>query len=314
MLPRSSKYSTLSLFLRVVSLQKICDETPKAAENDKNSSTGIECLVLKLLSTHWIKLKSQNSAIISFLLDHCKDRIYAQAARILNEEVGEKWKGWTYEQIRSTIYIDGYHNVLSGFLAVYFYLSINQRNFTSSARIPIIVELAKHDLQKGSTIPEIVFSCCRYCPKKDALQKLIELGKESETANETAKSVLEFENHQGFTCMQSLFHLANISAKVDKNLGSMLSDVEESCEYLIDLAKFHNLDSTKYLNHTSKNGWTLFFQASKYSESITKRLLEENVHVNSVSDFFQTPEFEVSFLKIPLIQQFYFSFSLKLKK
>ena len=75
--------------------------------------------------------------------------------------------------------------------------------------------------------------------------------------------------------------------------GPMLREIEESCAYLIDLAKSFNLDLKNILNHTSKNGETLFSKASIYSETITRRLLDENVHVSSINDMFVTPYFRV---------------------
>ena len=75
--------------------------------------------------------------------------------------------------------------------------------------------------------------------------------------------------------------------------GRTLHEIEESCFYLIDLAKCLNLELKKILNHTAKDGTTLFFVASVCSERITRRLLEENVQVNCVDDKFVTPFFRV---------------------
>ena len=73
----------------------------------------------------------------------------------------------------------------------------------------------------------------------------------------------------------------------------MLRDIEESVEYLIGLAKKFELDMKKILNHTTKSGETLFMGASIFSEKITKRLIEEKVKVNSITDLFMTPFFRV---------------------
>ena len=73
----------------------------------------------------------------------------------------------------------------------------------------------------------------------------------------------------------------------------MLRDIEESCLYMIELARSSNLELEKILNQTTKNGDTLFFTASVYSEKITKRLLVEPVQVNSITDTFVTPFFRV---------------------
>ena len=75
--------------------------------------------------------------------------------------------------------------------------------------------------------------------------------------------------------------------------GPMLRDIEESVEYLIDLAKKFKLDLKKILDHTTKSGEALFGAASVYSGKITKRLIEEKVKVNSINDMFMTPFFMV---------------------
>ena len=73
----------------------------------------------------------------------------------------------------------------------------------------------------------------------------------------------------------------------------MLRDIEESVAYLIDLAKKFDLNLKKILNQTTKHEATLFFQASAFSEKITKRLIKEQVKVNSINDKFMTPFFMV---------------------
>ena len=159
-----------------------------------------------------------------------------------------------------------------------------------------MLELAKLDLQKGTKIPELIFNCCQSFPKKEAIEKLIELGKQTETDEEVAKSVLEFLNHEGFSCLTITFNTANGYRSSNSGLypsGQKLRDIEKSVFYLIDLAKRFNLDLKKILNHPTKNGNTLFSSASIYSETITRRLLEENVQVNSVDHQFLTPFFRV---------------------
>ena len=81
----------------------------------------------------------------------------------------------------------------------------------------------------------------------------------------------------------------------DRPSGSMLSEIEQSSAYLIDMAKCYNLDLKKILNHTANGGTTFFSTASSYSQAVTRRLLEEGVQVNSISHLFMTPSFRVSF-------------------
>ena len=83
--------------------------------------------------------------------------------------------------------------------------------------------------------------------------------------------------------------------------GPMLLDIEESCLYMIEVAK--SSDWEKTLNHTTKTGETLFFTASIYSEKVTNRLLQEPMlQVNSITEKFMTPflnvRLKVYFLKL----------------
>ena len=128
------------------------------------------------------------------------DRVHEEADKILKRELKEKWGGWTYEKLRSYAYY-GYANL-------YLRYSADFEEFSSSAKIEVMLELAKLDLQKGTTIAELVFACCQLFPKKEALQKLIELGKQSETGREVAKSVLEFQDHTGSSCLTITFDMA----------------------------------------------------------------------------------------------------------
>ena len=105
-------------------------------------SVEVQCSIRELLSAYWILIKSKKPEIISFLLENCRDRIYAQATEILNQELGDKWIGLTYEEIRSK-----YNGC--GYAEVYLSMSANYNEFSSSAKIPTMLKLAELDLQKG---------------------------------------------------------------------------------------------------------------------------------------------------------------------
>ena len=75
--------------------------------------------------------------------------------------------------------------------------------------------------------------------------------------------------------------------------GQMLRHIEESLIFMIELAKSNNVEMDKVLNHTLKNGATLFFWASLYSENISRYLIQENVKVTSIGFCFQSPSFRV---------------------
>ena len=181
------------------------------------------------------------------------DRIEAEANKGMKQELGEKWDEKTYEDIRK-------NPIHCGFSSKYLYLSADYKEFTTSVEISTLLKLAKLDLEKGTTIPELVFSCCKWFPKKEAIKRLIQLRKENETEQEVVKSVLEFQNHQGYNCLIESFQMASwYRNKTDKYpSGPMLRDIEESCIFLIQKAKDLKLDLDKILNHTAKDGLTLF--------------------------------------------------------
>ena len=110
------------------------------------------------------------------------------------------------------------------------------------------------------------------------------------------KSVFDFEDQEGFNCLIVLFQMAK-GYRIENNneypSGPMLREIEESFAFLIDLAKKFGLDLNKLLNHTTKHGQTVFYNASIFSEKIMKRLIEEKVKVNSINDMFLTPFFRV---------------------
>ena len=217
------------------------------------------------------------------------DRIEIEANEILKQELRVKWDEKSHEKIRRD---PNYY----GFSSVYLCQSANFKAFSSSVKISTLLKLTKLDRQKGTTIPELIFSCCKWFPKKEAIASLIELAKESENEEKVVKGVFEFQDHEGFNCLISLFQMATKYRNRNNGKypsGPMLDYIEESCSFLIQLAKSAQLDLDSILNHTTKSGKTLFAEASFYSEKITKQLLIENVRVNSIDNMFMTPFFRV---------------------
>ena len=178
-----------------------------------------------------------------------------------------------------------------------FFLSADFKEFSSSAEIATLRKLAKLDLKKGTTIAELVFKCCQWFPKKEAIESLVELGKLFENEKKVIESLFQFQNPTAINCLLIIFDMANKYRNENDEYpsGPKLHDIEKSCLYLIELAKSSNLDLKKILNQANKAGSTLFFYASIHSEEITKRLLLEPVRVNSISDKFVTPFFRVRY-------------------
>ena len=159
----------------------------------------------------------------------------------------------------------------------YLRLSANIAECSSSAKTREIIRLAKIDVEKGTTISELVYWCCYYNPKKEALQQLIEL--ETESEERLVRSIFEFRSHQGINCLMSLFQMPTKytlkSGKLPFGPLHMLQNIEDSFFHLISLAKSSGLDLEKLLNHTMKNGDTLIAYASIYCEKVTMYLREK---------------------------------------
>ena len=192
-----------------------------------------------------------------------------KANEILKQEL-TAWKRTTYKEIRKL------HSEWYGFTDKYLTESANYRDFSSSAEISTLLKLAELDLSKGATIGELIFSCCQCFPNQEAIKSLIELGKQSQSEEQVIKQVFEFRSQNGANCLSFIFHMATwyrIKNKGKHPFGPMLVDIEESFQYLIELAKSANLDLDEILSHTDKNGETLFFQALIYSVKITEQLL-----------------------------------------
>ena len=222
-------------------------------------------------------------------------RIDTAANEILKQELKEEWEDITYKEIRENP--DSF-----GFMSEYLWATANFKEFSSSAKISTMLKLAELDLQKGTLIGELVFSCCRRFPKKEPLESLIELGEHREGKEKAIESVFDFQDHEGFSCLTVIFDLATEYRTENNRYPSAkeLDIIEESCQYLIQLAKIANHDMEKILNHTSNSGETLFSDASIFSRNITKQLLMETndngkkiVQVNSINDIFLTPFFKV---------------------
>ena len=215
------------------------------------------------------------------------NKIHGKANEILKRELKGKWHEKTYEKVRRD-------PECYGFTSKYLQSLANFNKFSSTAKTSVLVKLAKLDLKKGTTIPQLVFSCCIRFPKKEAIKSLIDLEKPSKSLVER---VLKFQNDEGFNCLIGLFDMATKCRNKYREYphGPMLDDIETSCSYLIHLARSTELDLNKILNHTTKSGETLFLKASIFSEEITDRLLKENVRINSINHIYLTPFFRVSF-------------------
>ena len=226
------------------------------------------------------------------------DSVYARATEIFYRKFGKKWDGENYEKKRT--YENNY-----GYTSSYLWWSVNKEDYSSSASLTDMEKLARLDLRKGATIPELVLDCCSSFPKKTAIKKIIEIGKElvvlngeltNSTKEELAKETFNFRDQDGNNCLMALFSLpSKYHNKKEKRPDNepMMHEIEISCRFLIQYAKSNNVDLMTILNSTTKHGQTLFFRACLYSEPVAEYLLEYDVNVNSIDSLFQTPGFRV---------------------
>ena len=149
----------------------------------------------------------------------------------------------------------------------------------------------------GTNIPELVFTCCNFCPKKQFIEGIINLEKTIEIS-ELVESIFDFKNEYGYNCMIVSFNMMewhkNETGNVPDSSLEMFNEIESTVLYFIKLAVDNNLNLDKILNWVTENGETLFFRASFYSESLALELLSRNVDVKTVDNLFITPLFQVS--------------------
>ena len=223
----------------------------------------------------------------------------AQANAILKQELKEKWKEKTYEEIRQSPYFFGFP---SEYLLASASFSSDFNEFSTTANRSTVLQLAELDMKKGAKTAELVFACCWGYPEKQTIQKLIDHGNKS--GEDVVRAVFEFKGQENDNCLTILFDGATkYRIKTGKYPpGWVLFAVEQTCSYLIELAKLAELDLNQILNHKNKSGETVFLRASLFSEKISKQLLKETdangekvVKVNSISDIFVTPSFRVRF-------------------
>ena len=245
----------------------------------------------KTYGTNWKRLR-ENSRILKKILES-DDANYVQATAVCDNVLGNQWNyGWTYDYLRSK---DFY-----GYTHYYLEKSVNFEQFTSSATVSVLLQLARIDLEFGTTVSEIVFNCCLYYPTTESIMKLITLCQMRTDIDDKTiiEQVLNFEDEQEYTCLMAIFQMAvnhrNQSNQTNYNALYWIHKMEKCIQYLIDFARAQSLNLAKFLNKRTKTGTTLFFYASMFSEKISCLLLRENVNVNSVDHKFVTPFFKVS--------------------
>ena len=151
----------------------------------------------------------------------------------------------------------------------------------------------------GTTVAQLVFSCCQECPRKRLIQAIIELETKMNRKS-LIKTIFTYVSKDKYNCMVILFQMMvfyyNKTGSCPDPSMPIFNEIEEVAFYLIKLAEDNALNMDIILNWTTNDGQTLFSRASSYCESLAIELLKRNVIVTTVDDLFLTPSFRVSYI------------------
>ena len=188
-----------------------------------------------------------------------------------------------------------------GYTATYLKFSYDEGK--SLADLSELTKLVIMDLQEGETLAELLYTCCKYFPKKLAIEKILKIGTIELSTNQIkklAEELLSCQSKDGLNCFSALFQSANhftaskAYASNQEALVILVRHIENSFHFLMKWGKQNDVDMCKVLNSPSKEGSTFLSWALRFSSSITKSILDLGVKVNSIDIRFVTPFMKVS--------------------
>lgn len=200
---------------------------------------------------------------------HKKPDAEAQARALFEQELSipRGLRELSYEKLRK-------NGRCSGYAAFYMFKKRDAKTLTTSANLDTMMKFAQLDRVLGSTIPEMIFDCCLHAPKKEFISKLISLDTTSDKST-VVKNVLNYTEENGSNCLIQCFGMAidyaNENDASPKPTTGMMTEIEDTILFLIVMGELNNVDMNRVLNHTAKNGTTLFDSASRYSENTFTR-------------------------------------------
>ena len=203
------------------------------------------------------------------------DKIEAERgakALLLKKGLEEK----SYEQLRNE---NDIFEPMSGFANYYLKKAGSIYGESNKAELATLLKFARFDLALGTTIAELVYSCCFEAPIKTWIESLISLDK---VTPKNVEQLFAYKDHKGSNCLMEPIWSGNSKS------------AEESLIYLIELGDQHGVDMAKVLNETDNGGGTLFYYATLRSKQLALYLFKRGVKVNTVDKSFSTPSFRVS--------------------
>ena len=164
----------------------------------------------------------------------------------------------------------------------------------------------------GTTIPELIWSCCAWYPNQNTIDELLKLD-DTTDMEQLVQSLFNYEN-RGTTCLYASLMLMGRNYGKTKQLPNssikMYNEIESLFIYLLELAEQNNVDMDRAINSTDETGQSIIELATLYSENISHELINRNVKVQRINSDFITPLFIVGqslifdFLKSYLVSLF----------
>ena len=116
-----------------------------------------------------------------------------------------------------------------------------------------------------------------------------------ETINEMI-TILEFQDENGHNCLMACYNMLYeyVGKGNDLNQTPMKKPTEETIEFLIGMGRESGVDMERVINNMTKDGITMFYLSTLYSEKVALLLIKMNVKVNEITSSFDTVEFQVS--------------------
>ena len=93
------------------------------------------------------------------LLNEIQDKFptqYNKGSKLLRLEMGEDYSGQVYKKLLSTDY--------NGYSEYYLRNTASKQTCSTRAKLETLMKLVEIDLEKGTTIPETIYYCCKYAP------------------------------------------------------------------------------------------------------------------------------------------------------
>ena len=151
----------------------------------------------------------------------------------------------------------------------------------------------------GTSVPELVLSCCENFPNQDTIEKIIELD-DTGDRKQLVESIFNPEEKERKDCLRAAFTMMERyyeeTGQFPNSTIELYNEFESLFVYLLGLAEQNNVDTKQAINVADKTGISLFHLATLYSELVSNELISREVQVNRIDNQLITPVFKVRYL------------------